>query len=91
VKRRSKRAAATDERTAERQVDRLRRLEENDSRIRLSLRLMPSVDKKLDDLARFRALDRNTAISVAIVQDWLACFGNGNRPPPKPDGERKPA
>ena len=44
-------------------------------RVRISLRLVASVDQKLDDLAHLRGLDRNTAISVAISQDWIACFG----------------
>ena len=46
-----------------------------EDRVRISLRLVPSVDQKLDDLAHLRGLDRNTAISVAIAQDWVACFG----------------
>ena len=25
--------------------------------------------------AHLRGLDRNTAISIAIAQDWIACFG----------------
>jgi hypothetical protein len=37
--------------------------------------LVASVDQKLDDLAHLRGLDRNTAISIAIAQDWIACFG----------------
>jgi hypothetical protein len=64
-----------------RQAERLRRLEDKDERVRLSLRLMPTVDAKLDELASLRALDRNTAISVAIVQDWMACFGTPTKPP----------
>ena len=44
-------------------------------RVRISLRLVASVDQKLDDLAHLRGLDRNTAISIAIAQDWIACFG----------------
>lgn len=44
-------------------------------RARMSLRLEPSVDQKLHELASLRGLDRNTAVSVAIAQDWIACFG----------------
>jgi len=46
-----------------------------EERARMSLRLEPSVDQKLDELASLRGLDRNTAVSVAIAQDWIACFG----------------
>jgi len=55
----------------------LRRLRLNDKeeRVRISLRLEPTVDEKLDQLSELRGLDRNTAISVAIAQDWIACFG----------------
>lgn len=53
---------------------RLCALPDKDDRVRVSLRLLPSVDKQLDELARLRGLDRNTAISVAIAQDWIACF-----------------
>ena len=54
----------------------LRRLRLNDKeeRVRISLRLEPTVDEKLDQLSELRGLDRNTAISVAIAQDWIACF-----------------
>ncbi|MBL8633298.1 MAG: hypothetical protein JNM40_08730, partial [Myxococcales bacterium] len=58
-----------------RKAERLRSLPEKEDRVRISLRLVPSVDQKLDDLAHLRGLDRNTAISVAIAQDWIACFG----------------
>ncbi len=58
-----------------RKAERLRSLPEKEDRVRISLRLVPSVDEKLDDLAHLRGLDRNTAISVAIAQDWVACFG----------------
>ena len=47
---------------------RLCALPDKDDRVRVSLRLLPSVDKQLDELARLRRLDRNTAISVAIAQ-----------------------
>lgn len=47
----------------------------NGDRVRVSVRLDTTVDEKLDQLAKLRGLDRNTAISVAIVQDWLACVG----------------
>ena len=53
----------------------LRKLADNEDRRRLSLRLNGNADDKLNDLARFRGLDRNTAVCVAIVQDWIACFG----------------
>ena len=53
----------------------LRALPDKEERVRISLRLVASVDQKLDDLAHLRGLDRNTAISVAITQDWIACFG----------------
>ena len=55
----------------------LRRLRLNDKeeRVRIWLRLEPTVDEKLDQLSELRGLDRNTAISVAIAQDWIACFG----------------
>ena len=58
-----------------RKAERLRKLPDKEDRVRVSLRLVPSVDKKLDDLTHLRGLDRNTAISVAIAQDWVACFG----------------
>jgi len=38
------------------------------------VRLEPSVNQKLGELAELRGLDRNTAVSVAIVQDWVECF-----------------
>ena len=55
--------------------DRPRRSRPRGERVRMSLRLEPSVDQQLDDLARLRGLDRNTAVGVAIAQDWIACFG----------------
>lgn len=54
---------------------RVRRLADKEERTRLSVRLASTVDAKLTDLSHLRGLDRNTAISVAIVQDWVACFG----------------
>lgn len=54
---------------------RIRRLADKEERTRLSLRLAQAVDQKLEELAHLRGLDRNTAVSVAIVQDWVACFG----------------
>lgn len=60
---------------AARNVERLKTLPDNGGRVRLSIRLVASVDEKLNDLAHLRGLDRNTAISVAIVQDWVGCFG----------------
>ena len=44
-------------------------------RVRISLRLEATVCKKLDQLAKLRGLDRNTAVGVALVQDWLASIG----------------
>ena len=61
---------------ASRPTARLKRLPAREDRVRLSVRLAASVDEKLDDLAHLRGLDRNTAVSVAIVQDWVACIGN---------------
>lgn len=60
---------------------RIRPLADKEERTRLSVRLASSVDEKLDDLAHLRGLDRNTAVSVAIVQDWVACFGRQARQP----------
>ena len=54
---------------------RVRQLADKEERTRLSLRLAGAIDAKLDDLAHLRGLDRNTAVSVAIAQDWVACFG----------------
>jgi len=54
---------------------RLLRLHDKEDRVRISLRLEATVDEKLDQLSELRGLDRNTAISVAIAQDWIACFG----------------
>ena len=54
---------------------RLLKLRDREDRIRISLRLEATVDEKLDQLSELRGLDRNTAISVAIAQDWIACFG----------------
>lgn len=55
------------------QQARLLKLRDKEARVRVSVRLDTTVDEKLDQLAKLRGLDRNTAISVAIVQDWLAC------------------
>ena len=57
---------------------RLLKLRDREDRIRISLRLEATVDEKLDQLSELRGLDRNTAISVAIAQDWIACFGPRN-------------
>ena len=57
---------------------------EKEPRVRISLRLEATTCKKLDQLAEVRGLDRNTAISVAIVQDWLASIGTDR---PEPDQE----
>ena len=46
-----------------------------ETRVRLSVRFVVSVDKKLNDLAYLCGLDRNTVVSVVIVQDWVGCFG----------------
>lgn len=54
---------------------RVRRLADKEERARLSVRLASAIDQKLDDLAHLRGLDRNTAVCVAIAQDWIACFG----------------
>lgn len=59
--------------------DRLKQLPEKETRIRRSVRLAAAVDAKLQDLAHLRGLDLNTAVGVAIVQDWVACFGPTNR------------
>lgn len=56
-------------------ADRLPQLPRGNDRARLSVRLEPSVNQKLGELAELRGLDRNTAVSVAIVQDWVNCFG----------------
>jgi len=56
-------------------TDRLPQLPRGNERARLSVRLEPSVNQKLGELAELRGLDRNTAVSVAIVQDWVNCFG----------------
>lgn len=58
-----------------RNVARLKKLPNKEERVRLSVRLLASVDEKLNDLVHLRGLDRNTAVSVAIVQDWVGCFG----------------
>lgn len=48
-------------------------------RIRRSVRLVASVDAKLNDLAHLPGLDLNTAVGIAIVTDWVACFGPTGR------------
>ncbi len=63
---------------AARRIEQLKRQPDKEDRTRLSLRLVSSVDAKLNDLAHLRGLDRNTAVSVAIVQDWVGCFGMGS-------------
>jgi len=65
----------TVQRRRKRQQVRLFKLRDKEDRVRISLRLEPTVDEKLDQLSELRGLDRNTAISVAIAQDWIACFG----------------
>lgn len=62
---------------AARSGNRPRRSRPPGDRVRMSLRLEPSVDQQLEDLTRLRGLDRNTAVGVAIAQDWIACFGGG--------------
>ena len=59
---------------------RLLKLRDKEDRVRISLRLEATVDEKLDQLAELRGLDRNTAISLAIAQDWIACFGPRTKP-----------
>lgn len=54
---------------------RLKELPEKETRIRRSVRLAATVDSKLQELAHLRGLDLNTAVGVAIVQDWVNCFG----------------
>lgn len=70
----TKSTAKTMARTA-RSIERVKELPDRETRVRLSARLVASVDEKLTDLAHLRGLDRNTAVSVAIVQDWVQCFG----------------
>ena len=65
----------TVQRRRKRQQVRLLKLRDKEDRVRISLRLEATVDEKLDQLAELRGLDRNTAISLAIAQDWIACFG----------------
>ena len=65
----------TVQRRRKRQQVRLFKLRDKEDRVRISLRLEATVDEKLDQLSELRGLDRNTAISVAIAQDWIACFG----------------
>lgn len=64
---------------AARGIEQLKKLPNKEDRVRLSVRLGSGVDAKLNDLAHLRGLDRNTAVSVAIVQDWLGCFGMGTQ------------
>lgn len=61
-------------RTAD-EEEQLKSLPDKEERVRLSVRLVASADEKLNDLAHMRGLDRNTAISAAIVQGWVECFG----------------
>ena len=61
----------TVQRRRKRQQVRLLKLRDKEDRVRISLRLEATVDEKLDQLAELRGLDRNTAISVAIAQDWI--------------------
>lgn len=60
-------------------IARLKQLPDKEVRVRVSVRLVASVDEKLNALSHLRGLDRNTAISVAIVQDWVKCFGFQSR------------
>lgn len=64
---------------ASRGIEQLKKLSNKEDRVRLSVRLASGVDAKLNDLAHLRGLDRNTAVSVAIVQDWVGCFGMGTQ------------
>lgn len=64
---------------ASRGIEQLKKLPNKEDRVRLSVRLGSGVDAKLNELAHLRGLDRNTAVSVAIVQDWVGCFGMGTQ------------
>lgn len=64
---------------AARGIEQLKKLPNKEDRVRLSVRLGSGVDAKLNELAHLRGLDRNTAVSVAIVQDWVGCFGMGTQ------------
>ena len=45
-------------------------------RVQRAVRLTAPLDAKLRQLAEFRGVDLNAAVSVAIVEDWRRCFGS---------------
>ena len=45
-------------------------------RVQRAVRLTAPLDVKLRQLAEFRGVDLNAAVSVAIVEDWRRCFGS---------------
>lgn len=45
-------------------------------RVQRAVRLTASLDVKLRQLAEFRGVDLNAAVSVAIVEDWRRCLGS---------------
>lgn len=48
-----------------------------EDRVQRAVRLTAPLDAKLRQLAEFRGVDLNAAMSVAIVEDWRRCFGSG--------------
>lgn len=46
-----------------------------EDRVQRAVRLTAPLDAKLRQLAEFRGIDLNAAMSVAIVEDWRRCFG----------------
>ena len=62
---------------------------EKEPRVRISLQLEATVCKKLDQLAKLRGLVRNTAVGVAIVQDWLASIGTNRTDSDQEPGSAK--
>lgn len=47
-----------------------------EDRVQRAVRLTAPLDAKLRELAEFRGVDLNAAMSVAIVEDWRRCFGS---------------
>lgn len=47
-----------------------------EDRVQRAVRLTAPLDAKLRQLADFRGVDLNAAMSVAIVEDWRRCFGS---------------
>ena len=47
-----------------------------EDRVQRAVRLTAPLDVKLRQLAEFRGVDLNAAVSVAIVEDWRRCFGS---------------